>query len=187
MSLGLWPSLQQVGLAAARPVAPSESPAGTFLTYFATDTGAYSIWNGTAWVPLSSGVVTNVKATYAIPVLPKQTLYLDAVAGFVATLPVATGSGNVVDAVVKTTLTSGAYEFSVTSGDSIAGTVIASKTTTPTPYSATLGTTANVSLTFTTVGAGIKGDQLSFKDVAPNVWEVLGHTWVSGTVASPFS
>ncbi len=59
--------------------------------------------------------------------------------------------------------------------------------TTPTPYQATLGTTVNVSLTFTTVGGGIKGDNLVFTDVAPNVWEVQGTTWVTGTVATPFS
>lgn len=45
MSNGLWPSTVQAGLAANRPTAPSETPAGTFIQYLATDTGVLSIWN----------------------------------------------------------------------------------------------------------------------------------------------
>lgn len=179
----------QSGLDANLPTTPN-APAGHTAFYYATDTLILYAWDPTAaaWVkPAQGAVVKTVTATYAVPVLPKQILYLNAAAGFVSTLPTATGSGNEVIAVVKTTLTSGAYEFSVTSGDSLAGTVYASKSTTPTPYQATLGTTANVTLTYTTVGAGIKGDYLRFRDVAANVWEVIGHTWVSGTVATPFS
>ena len=52
MPNGLWPSLCQVGLAAARPTQPSEVPVNTFFFYFATDTQALSIWNPAtnAWV-----------------------------------------------------------------------------------------------------------------------------------------
>jgi hypothetical protein len=199
MSSNLLLSLFTYGLAANRPTTPdlgvssvatplggtSNGPSGVY--YYATDTGVLSMFVNGAWVNVLAPTVLDVTATYAIPVKPYQVLMLDAVAGFVATLPTATGSGNTVDVGVKTTLTSGAYEVSITSGDSLAGTIVASKSTTPTPYQATLGTTHNVTLTNATVGAGIKGDWLTFTDVAPNVWEVQGNTWVTGTVATPFS
>ncbi len=199
MGNNLLLSLFNYGTAALRPTVPalgvssvatplggtSNGPSGIF--YFSTDVGTLSTYVNGAWVNVNTPTITDVKATFAIPVQANQLLLLDAVAGFVSTLPIATGSGNVVEVQVKTTLTSGAYEVSVTSGDSLAGTIIASKSTTPTPYQATQGTTVNVTLTNATVGAGIKGDYLCFTDVAANVWEVQGNTWVTGTVATPFS
>jgi hypothetical protein len=199
MSSNLQLSLFNYGLAANRPTTPdagvssvaspiggtSAGPSGVY--YYATDTGVLSMYVNGAWVNVLSPVVTPVTATFAIPVKPYQILFLNAVAGFVATLPTATGSGNTVEVVVKTTLTSGVYEISVTAGDTLGGTIVASKGTTPTPYQATIGTTLNVSLTNAAVGGGIKGDNLVFTDVAPNVWEVQGNTWVTGTVATPFS
>jgi hypothetical protein len=51
------------GLAAARPATPSLAT-GAFGIYYATDTGALSIWNGSSWSPLSgSGTVTSVTAS----------------------------------------------------------------------------------------------------------------------------
>lgn len=52
MASGLWPSLCQTGLAAARPTQPSEVPTNTFVFFYATDTGALSLWNPVtnAWV-----------------------------------------------------------------------------------------------------------------------------------------
>ena|SRR5579872_4689246 len=52
MPNGLWPSLCQVGLAAARPTQPSEVPVNTFFFFYATDTQALSLWDPSvnAWV-----------------------------------------------------------------------------------------------------------------------------------------
>lgn len=48
------------GLAAARPATPSLA-SGSFGIYYATDTGALTIWNGSSWSSLSgSGTVTSV-------------------------------------------------------------------------------------------------------------------------------
>ncbi len=58
MALGLWPSLCQTGLAAARPTQPSEAPAGTFILYFASDTQTLSIWNPAtnAWIVVNGAL-----------------------------------------------------------------------------------------------------------------------------------
>jgi hypothetical protein len=51
------------GLAAARPAAPAVA-VGALSEYIATDTGAISVWNGTAWVTLGGGTgsVTSIVA-----------------------------------------------------------------------------------------------------------------------------
>lgn len=190
MAFDLYRSVIDTGLAANRPTTP-EYATGLRRPcfYFATDTLNLSMYNfaGAAWVNVGAATPITALATLAVPVAPNQTVYLSAVAGFTSTLPTATGSGNVVEFVVKTTLTSGSYVIATTSGDSVGGTIIASKTTTATPYQATLGTTVTTTLAFTTVGAGIKGDRIRYKDVAANVWEVDGNTWLTGTAATPFS
>lgn len=190
MAFDLYRSVIDTGLAANRPTTPDYSTSLRRPCFFyATDTLQLSMYDFTnaAWRNVGAAAPVTALATYAVPVAPNQTVYLSAVAGFTSTLPAATGSGNVVEFVVKTTLTSGAYAIAVTGSDTIGGTIIASKTTTATPYYATPGTTVAITLTFTTVGAGIKGDRIRLKDVASGVWEVDGNTWVSGTVATPFS
>jgi hypothetical protein len=181
--------LQKAGTAANLPTtSPVPPDGGTFSEYYATDTGALYVWNPStaAWVQQGSAAPLAETALFTAPNLTR-TYLLSAVAGFVVTLPAATGSGNSLSFVVKTTLTSGAYEISCAGSDTMGGTIIASKSTTSTPYQATAGTTVNVTLTNATVGAGIKGDRVVLKDVAAGLWEVEGTTWVTGTVATPFS
>lgn len=48
MANSLWAGAVATGLSTARPTT-GDAPPGTFQFYYATDTGAMSIWTGTAW------------------------------------------------------------------------------------------------------------------------------------------
>lgn len=184
-----YKDIVQAGLDANKPTTPNVPPDGSgFTFYYATDTGILYVYDpkAAAWVTRSPGSPQTYTAA-AAPANATQTYLVSAVAGFTVTLPAATGTGNRLKFVVKTTLTSGSYEWSCSGSDTMGGTIIASKSTTPTPYQATAGTTVNVTLAFTTVGAGLKGDVVEFQDIASGLWNVQGHTWVTGTVATPFS
>lgn len=65
----LWLALIQEGLAADRPLVPNLPPnTGGF--YIATDTGAVTIWNGSAWAAFGTVGDTTGVAFAALPAAP---------------------------------------------------------------------------------------------------------------------
>jgi hypothetical protein len=77
------------GTAASRPASPN-LPTGAVGIYFATDTGAVSLWNGSAWVTISSSqlnsmanldILSNISGSAAVPTGNTLTAILDAVMG----------------------------------------------------------------------------------------------------------
>lgn len=67
MANNLWASIAVQGLAAARPTI-MDIPDGTFSMYYATDTGALSIWAGGAWHAGNSPLSIPVVAVAGLPV-----------------------------------------------------------------------------------------------------------------------
>ena len=116
---------------------------------------------------------------------------LSAVAGFVSTLPAATGTGNKYKFVVNTALTSGTYVISPTGDDTMFGGVLINDIGDTTAATADFFPTASgnntVTLTFTNVGAGKKGDWLEFTDTATDVWTVFGVLQGETDPVNPFS
>lgn len=55
----LLPAYLGLGLASARPSAPTPAP-GTLEFFYATDTTTLSLWNGTAWVTIGGGGLTPI-------------------------------------------------------------------------------------------------------------------------------
>lgn len=71
MAINLWASMCRSGLAAARPTTP-ETVANLFVFYYATDTKALSMYNGTAWISLTTGDGVNnvIKVPVTVALLP---------------------------------------------------------------------------------------------------------------------
>lgn len=67
MAINLWASMCKSGLAAARPTTP-ETVANLFVFYYATDTGALSMWNGAAWVSITTNDAANNVAVAPVTV-----------------------------------------------------------------------------------------------------------------------
>lgn len=110
---------------------------------------------------------------------------LNAAAGFAVRLPAATGTGNVYDFFVGTTVTTGTTSVVTTGTDLINGAVLqVSGASTACFFTGASNTT--VSFNGTTTG-GTKGDQLSFTDVSTAVWAVRVVGKVTGVAATPFS
>jgi hypothetical protein len=149
--------------------------------------------NGTAqWFNIDSentGLVT-LAATVTLSALlhAGRLMLLNASGGFTATLPAATGTGNIYKFAVETVSTTG-YEVSAVGSDKIKGGILI------TAAGATAGTgcwfvsTTNVNITLngTTTGGVAIGDQFQVQDVATNLWLASGNLTGSGTLATPFS
>ncbi|WP_245460462.1 MULTISPECIES: hypothetical protein [unclassified Mesorhizobium] len=113
---------------------------------------------------------------------------LNRAAGVTVTLPAASGTGDVYYVMVGTTVTSNNDIVQVAnSSDTMVGVLTTATTTTGAgTHEAAGGTDDTITMNGTTTG-GIVGSYLELRDVATNVWMVLGHLVGSGTLATPLS
>lgn len=105
-----------------------------------------------------------------------------------ATLPVATGSGDVYTLVNALAQTQGTLVLTARTGDVIEGKVIALDTTASADAGVFLTTATSIKATLNrTTQGGLGFDKFTFRDVAANKFYVEGETAGSGTLATPFS
>lgn len=121
---------------------------------------------------------------------------LNRAAGIAATLPAATGSGDVYELIVLTTFTGAASVAVANANDYMVGvaqTGIDGGTAVPHQYpTANTGTLATESDTISLFGTansqgGFKGATVTLRDIAANVWQVVYVSDAGGTEATPFS
>ena len=117
----------------------------------------------------------------------ERVMLLSKADGIVATLPAATGTGVKYTFLVKTTVTSNAYDIKVDSASAtIDGTAYTLQDGGDTIVAfETAGTSDAVRMDGTTQG-GIIGDKVEFIDVGTNLWHVNVFNSATGTEASPF-
>jgi hypothetical protein len=110
-------------------------------------------------------------------------------ASLTATLPAATGTGNVYEFIVTVVNTSN-YLIKVVGNDIMQGNIITNSTgdtpdlAQPWPTAADSDT---ITMNGTTTGGVSIGDWIRLIDVATDTWAVMGITTTSGTEATPFS
>lgn len=132
-----------------------------------------------------------VSATASLTVSKKlhedKIIVLNSATGLTATLPDATGSGDIYRFVVGTSVTSNSYIVKVANATDIMGGVATMGSSGGT--SASVGTAAT-SDTITMNGstlAGLRGTYIELCDVASDLWQVSMHGVCSGIAATPFS
>ena len=137
----------------------------------------------------SSRLVTLDAATVSITAATHgdRIMLFDKDDGVVATLPAASGTGVRYTFLVKTTVTSNAYDISVDSSSAtIDGTAYTLQDGGDTIVAfETVGASDSVRMDGTTQG-GIIGDKVEFIDVGTNLWHVNVWNSATGTEASPF-
>jgi hypothetical protein len=126
-----------------------------------------------------------------------KTLLFDTLAGSVATLPAATGSGMNFRAVVSVLATSNSHKVQVANAsDYMVGIIEGTRVDTGNAVlgfaaanSGTVGTNSDtITLNRSTTGSVSKGEWLEFEDIAANTWAVKGCLSATGAAfATPFS
>lgn len=122
-----------------------------------------------------------------------RVILLSRAAGIAATLPAATGSGDVYDLVVGITFTGASTIAVANASDYMVGLALLDKVGTvsgfPTANTGTVATESDTISLFGTANAngGIKGAVYEITDVAANIWKVQIRSEAGGTVATPFS
>lgn len=116
------------------------------------------------------------------------TVVVNAAAGLTLTLPAASGSGRAFEVVIGTTVTSNSVIIAVANAsDTMAGSARVAQDGGDTAVAFETATTSDtITLNGGTTG-GIKGDRITLKDVAANLWSVLVTSSATGTEATPFS
>lgn len=144
-----------------------------------------------AFMTGSLTTVTDSTVTVTAALHAGKTIVLSRAAGITATLPAATGTGNVYKFIVGTTVTSNNDIIQVANAtDEFVGTLLQTDTdTTDTlaSYPALDGDGFDtVTLDGSTKG-GLQGDVITITDFASGKFLIEGHVNGTGTVASPFS
>lgn len=118
-----------------------------------------------------------------------RTVILDTVAGVVATLPAATGTGNKYRFVIKVLATSNSYIVKVANAtDVLIGIILALTDGSNAVIAWAAGATDDtVTLNRSTTGGVSLGEFVEFHDIALNTWAVSGVISQSGSEATPFS
>lgn len=120
--------------------------------------------------------------------VPGSLNLMSAASGSVLTLPAATGSGNLVNVIVSTTVTSNAHKvLAASSSDFLQGVIDTEDGGTMTGWYAALSSSfCSLQLNGSTTG-GFQGEWYEFRDIATHTWQVRGVSKSSGTAATPFS
>lgn len=160
-----------------------------------TDTagsGTLTLPTTTGTLAIASPAPLAVGSSLAITALNSgQPILLNTAGGSTATLPAASGSGNVFKFVVTTTATSAAHKIlAASSSDFLNGVAVGhvSAGTTLT-FSAAAATAHSIQMPFagTQPSGGFIGDWFEFTDVAANLWHVRGMYQSGTTSTTPFS
>jgi hypothetical protein len=116
-----------------------------------------------------------------------RTIVHNAAGGGTFTLPPATGGGDKVRIVVKTTVTSSLIVAVANSSDTMQGTAVISQDAADTAVMFEAGATADtITLNGTTTG-GLFGAEIECEDIATNLWHVRVLSAATGVEATPFS
>jgi hypothetical protein len=119
-----------------------------------------------------------------------QTTLLNVAAGSIATLPAATGTGNVYNFVVSAT-TTGAKDaiLAASSSDAILGLISGENAGTGVWFAGSASTYHSLQMPFagSQPNGGFKGDSFSCRDIATNVWECNGTFQAGTTPTTPYS
>lgn len=162
---------------------PAAISGASVLTLPAQAVGTVALSNPTPVAVGSSLAIT--AAMVNAPIL------LDTAAGSTATLPAATGTGNVYKFWVKTTATSNAHKIlAASSSDFLNGIAVGHVSAgTTLSFSAAAATAHSIQMPFagTQPSGGFIGDWFEFTDAATNLWEVKGMYQSGTTSATPFS
>jgi hypothetical protein len=110
---------------------------------------------------------------------------LSAADGLTATLPAATGSGDVYPIAVATSVTSNGYIIAALGTDILAG-VVSVATDVAGVTCPTTATSDKMTLNGGTTG-GLAGSKVTLTDIASGVWMVEGSLISTGAEATPFS
>ena len=114
--------------------------------------------------------------------------YFDVAAGAVVTLPRSTGSGAVYTFFCKTTITSNAMKVQVANADdTIAGVMLMAQDAGDTIVAFETASTSDTWSGNGSTTGGIKGDLITFIDIAEGVFAFTGTGSGTGTEATPFS
>ena len=153
-----------------------------------TFTGPVKSTNG--FISGSGSIVTVTAATLTITeaLHAGRTILLDRAAGVTCTLPAASGSGNIYNFFVKTTVTSNSDIIKVANAsDVMSGLALTFQDGGDTVVGfETAANSDTITLNGTTTG-GIAGGQIVLQDVATNLWRVNIQQSATGTEATPFS
>jgi hypothetical protein len=115
---------------------------------------------------------------------------LDTASGTTATLPAATGTGNLYRFVVTVLATSNSHIIQTASGsDNFQGIIYSTLVGTPTTNNGWVAAADvdTITLNRTTTGSASLGEWINCRDIALNVWQVDGVITQTGTAATPFS
>jgi hypothetical protein len=126
-----------------------------------------------------------VNITGATAFLTAGTSLFNRAAGITATLPLATGSGQVCTVVIQTTMSGSAIVKVGRAADTFIGMVTFATATFGAASGEAAGGTDDT-ITLTAANGGVQGTIMTFTDVAPNLWLIQG-TLNSTTAAAPFS
>lgn len=111
---------------------------------------------------------------------------LSAAAGLTITLPAASGSGNVYEFFVATTVTSNAYIIQVANATDVMAGVVGVATDAAGVNVPTAATSDTITMNGSTTG-GLAGSVVRLVDRASGQWGVSGALISTGTEATPFS
>lgn len=133
----------------------------------------------------ATGTITVTAASHAGKVIK-----LDTATGSIATLPAATGSGNVYEFVVSALATSNSHKIQVANAsDTMQGFIFTMDDTTDNAqaFFAVAASSDTITLNRTTTGSVTKGERIKITDFAANLFHVEGFISNTGTAATPFS
>lgn len=162
--------------------------AGTVFSYVCPIAGKWYATSGSATGPAPLVVGSALTLTSANA---NQPILLNTAAGSTATLPAATGTGNVFKFFVSTTATSNAHKILAASvsdflnGNAVGHTAAGATLT----FSAAAATAHSIQMPFagTQPSGGFIGDWFEFTDAATNLWMVKGMYQAGTTATTPFS
>jgi hypothetical protein len=118
------------------------------------------------------------------------TTLLNLAAGSIATLPAASGTGNVYSFVVSTTTTSAKDAvLAASSSDAIIGLAIGENAGTTKAFAGNASTYHSLQMPYTGTqpSGGFAGDSFTCKDIVTNVWECNGTYQAGTTPTTPYS
>ena len=136
----------------------------------------------------NANIVTLTAATTITKTLHAgKTMLLSLLAGFTATMPEATGSGDVYKFKIGIVNTSGAYVIAALTTDTLSGVVLMCKAATAAATFLIDGTDDKLTLNGTTTGGLTIGDTITMTDAQDGVWHVEAILTCSGSTATPAS
>ncbi len=118
------------------------------------------------------------------------TILLNLAAGSIATLPAASGTGNVYKFIVSVTTTSAKDAIlAASSSDAIIGLATGENSNTPLVFAGSAGTYHSLQMPFTgsQPSGGFKGDYFTCTDIAANLWACSGSYQAGTTPTTPYS